>query len=255
MLFRKQKYLQVALNNDLAEARQIISQLPPNRRIIIEAGTPLLKKEGAGAIGQIKTWWQTRLQGHLPDQTDSPKTIFDVLKLGSQSASVNPKTPGADALAAYVVADYKAMDRGTTEVQIAADHGADAITVLGQAPTETLNTLLEAGARHSLDVFIDMMNVEKPYQVLRKLKKLPRVVMLHRGVDETESGNIPLPIHQINKVKGSFDVLVAIGGGDTIREVQSAFFNGAEIVMVWKDFYEAGNNTAQIAEEFLKQVK
>lgn len=154
-----------------------------------------------------------------------------------------------------MVADYKAMDRGATEVQIAASAGASAITVLGQAPVETIDSLVEACAREKIDAVVDMMNVGRPYQVLRKLKKIPQVVMLHRGVDETEKGTTPLPIHQINKVKGAFDVMVAIGGGDTLREVQSAFFNGANIVMIWKEFYQLQDDTAQIAEEFLKQVK
>ncbi|MFH1280660.1 MAG: orotidine 5'-phosphate decarboxylase / HUMPS family protein [Candidatus Beckwithbacteria bacterium] len=217
MLSKKKKYLQIALNNTLEDAQRIISQLPANDRILIEAGTPLLKKYGAKAITQIKNWWE---------QSD-----------------------------AYIVADYKAMDRGTTEVEIAAQAGANAITVLGQAPIETINTLINACQQNQLDTIVDMMNVDQPYKVLRQLKKLPQIVMLHRGVDETEQGNKRFPIHQINKVKGAFNVLIAIGGGDTLREVQSAVFNGADIVMVWKEFYEVQNSTKQLATEFLQKIK
>ncbi|MBU1085601.1 orotidine 5'-phosphate decarboxylase [Patescibacteria group bacterium] len=217
MLSKKKKYLQIALNNTLEDAQRIISQLPTNDRIIIEAGTPLLKRYGAEAITQIKNWWE---------QSD-----------------------------AYIVADYKAMDRGTTEVEIAAQAGANAITVLGQAPIETINTLINACQQNQLDTIVDMMNVDQPYKVLRQLKKLPQIVMLHRGVDETEQGNKRFPIHQINKVKGAFNVLIAIGGGDTLREVQSAVFNGADIVMVWKEFYEVQNSTKQLATEFLQKIK
>lgn len=216
MLSKKKKYLQIALNSTLTQAHQIIRQLPKNDRIIIEAGTPLLKLEGASAISHLKFW-------------SSPDS--------------------------YLVADYKAMDRGTAEVKIAAQAGARAITVLGQAPVETINSLIQACRQHQLDPIIDMMNVQKPYQILRKLTKLPLIVMLHRGVDETELGTTPFPIHLINKVKGSFDVLISIGGGDTIRQVQSAFFNGADIVMLWKEFYSPQDNTSQIALDFLKQIK
>ena len=44
----KKKYLQVALNSTLGEARKIINSLPVSDRIIIEAGTPLIKRYGEG---------------------------------------------------------------------------------------------------------------------------------------------------------------------------------------------------------------
>ncbi|MFC1727645.1 orotidine 5'-phosphate decarboxylase / HUMPS family protein [Patescibacteria group bacterium] len=241
MLSKKKKYLQIALNSTLDQAHQIINQLPANERIIIEAGTPLLKKYGESAITRIKAWWHLRLSGK---KTAQPTFLF------------SPKIPlNENLLQPYLVADYKAMDRGATEVRLAAAAGANAITVLGQAPPETINNLIETCRAENIETIVDMMNVDKPYQVLRKLKKLPQIVMLHRGVDETEAGNKPLPIHQIIKVKGAYDVMVAIGGGDTTREVQSAFFNGANIVMLWKEFYQSQSSTTQIAQEFLKQVK
>ena len=103
---------------------------------------------------------------------------------------------------------------------------------------------------------IDMMNVDQPIKILRRLKKMPAVVILHRGVDETADNKTKtLPIHQINKVKGTANVLIAVAGGDTPRDVQSAVFNGADIVVVWKDFYQATDSTAQLAESFLKNIK
>lgn len=57
MLEKKQKYLQIALNNTLEEARAIINQIPLDKRIIIEVGTPLIKKYGLKAITKIKEWW------------------------------------------------------------------------------------------------------------------------------------------------------------------------------------------------------
>ena len=82
------------------------------------------------------------------------------------------------------------------------------------------------------------------------------MVILHRGVDEeTFNKDKPIPYIQINKIKSSYDVMISIGGGDTIREVQRAMFNGANIVLVWKEFYHPTNQTAALAEEFLKEVK
>jgi bifunctional enzyme Fae/Hps len=101
-----------------------------------------------------------------------------------------------------------------------------------------------------------MMNVKEPIQIMRKLKKKPDVVLLHRGVDEEVfNKSKPIPYVQINKVLSSYNVLIGTGGGDDIREVQRAVFNNASVVMVWKNFYSAKDNTAALAEEFLKGIK
>ena len=223
MLSTKKHYLQVALNSSLFEAAKIIASLPVSERIIIEAGTPLIKQFGAEGINRIYRWWRRRLW----------------------LTEIRP----------YIVADLKAMDRGEREVEIAKNAGASAAVVLGLAPVETIDAFIANCNRFGLDAMVDMMNVIKPYQILRQLRRLPQVVVLHRGVDEERFSDKPLPIHMINKIKGAFDVMVAVAGGDTPREIQSAVFNGADIVVLWKNFYRASADTAKLAEEFLRQIK
>jgi bifunctional enzyme Fae/Hps len=209
------RYLQVALNSGMDEARSIISSLPRNERILVEAGTPLVKTYGWQGIRNIVNWW-----------------------------------------GGYVVADLKTMDRGDTEAMLARQAGASGVIALGQAPVETLNSFISSCEKLEIDSMVDMMNVDQPIKILRKLKKQPRVVILHRGVDEeTFNKDIPIPYLHINKIRSSYDVMISIGGGDTIREVQRAVFNGANIVLVWKEFYHPTDQTGQLAEEFLKAVK
>lgn len=215
ILNKRVKYLQVALNSDLEEARSIISVLPRSERILVEAGTPLIKAYGWQGIKNLANWW-----------------------------------------GGYVVADMKTMDRGDTEVQLASQAGASGVIALGQAPVETLNSFIASCQKIRIDSMVDMMNVDQPIKILRKLKTLPDVVILHRGVDEEIfNRDKAIPYLQINKVKSSYDVMISIGGADTIREVQRAVFNGANIVLVWKEFYHAQNQTAQLAENFLKEIK
>jgi len=59
----KKRYLQVALNGTLADAERIISSLPISDRIIVEAGTPLIKRYGENGIRQIRQWFEQRLGG------------------------------------------------------------------------------------------------------------------------------------------------------------------------------------------------
>lgn len=216
MLEKKQKYLQIALNSSMEDAKSIISQLPLSERIIIEAGTPLIKIYGEEAIREIR-------------------------KMAPES---------------YIVADLKCADLAYREVELAAEAGANAAICLGVAPIETIGSFIEECKKNDVDSMIDMMNVENPIFILKKLKKLPDVVILHRGVDETEfSKEKQIPYYQIKQIKGNYNLMISIAGGDTIREVQRAIFNDADIVVVWKEFYNSGENTAQLAADFLKEIK
>lgn len=254
MLDRKKKYLQIALNSTPEEGVEIITQLPSSDRIIIEAGTPLIKAYGIEGINRLKQAWQYQVGGiSRSPSTQAKKSLFGIVLNYQTSTNYSY---GTDLPDVYIVADTKCMDRGKTEVQIAKDGGASAATVLGAAPIETINYFISACSDLGLDSMVDMIGVEQPFKILRKLRKMPTVVVLHRGVDEEAfDKNKPIPYLQINKIRSSFNTIISIAGGDTIREVQRAIFNDANIVVVWKNFYNPDSNTDQLAEDFLKEIK
>ncbi len=266
MLNRKQRYLQVALNGTLHDARAIIAQLPVSDRIIVEAGTPLIKRYGAHGIATIKRLWRERtILGKVEqrftayDPQAPAKALTELLRLMMKTqpqALSDPQVPAVAGVDPYVVADLKTMDRGATEVALAAEAGANAAIALGLAPTETLNAFIAACHERGLDAMVDMMNVEFPLTLLRALKRLPQVVILHRGVDE-ESFNREkqIPFHEIHRIKANYNIMISIAGGDTIREVQRAIFNDADIVVVWKSFFAAAGDTGALAQQFLDEVK
>jgi bifunctional enzyme Fae/Hps len=224
MLSRKKKYLQVALNSTMSDAYAIIQNLPASDRILIEAGTPFIKSYGSAGIANIYSWWYQKL---------NPLDLYP-----------------------YVVADLKCMDRGSVEVTLAKQAGASAAVALGLAPVETIDAFIETCRQQNIDSMLDMMNVDYPVKYLRLLKKMPTVVILHRGVDEIEfNKSKPIPFIQINKIRSSYDTMISIAGGDSIREVQRGVFNGADIVVVWKEFYQPSGHTGTLAEEFLRQIK
>ena len=259
----KKRYLQIALNSTLEEAQKIIAQIPISDRILIEAGTPLIKRYGEEGIRQIKQWYEQRiwgptLQPTTPLATSSP-LISLLLKAAVKKYSrskIAQKPPSNSEIIPYVVADLKMMDRGETEVEIAARAGANAAVALGHSPVESLNAFIQKCEDLGLDAMVDMMNVEYPLSILRQLKKLPRVVILHRGVDEERfNKEKQIPLHEIRRIKGNYDILIAIAGGDTIRETQRAIFNDADIVVVWKSFFQSSKDTVDLAEQFLKEIK
>lgn len=282
MLDKKQKYLQVALNSDLSEARNIIAGLPSDKRIIIEAGTPLIKAYGADGIRAVKSYWQSHIlgMGVLPSAPFLPFTgamggqkfagreVLEMMfktsgrmyaphQLRRLSKIKKAKDNQDDfILNPYIVADMKCMDRGKREVEIAKQGGASSVVALGHAPLETLDAFIENCQAAGLDAMIDMMNVEFPLSVLRKLKQLPQVVILHRGVDEEEfNKEKAIPYHEIARIKNECDIMIAVAGGDTFEEVRRALFNDADIAVVWKSFYSSSINTSEIAEKFLKEIR
>jgi 3-keto-L-gulonate-6-phosphate decarboxylase len=228
----------------------------------VEAGTPLIKRYGENGIRKIRQWYEAHLWG-MPVAPQAEITIGGVLGMLIKQAQKKQSrmkqaavTKPESGIEPYIVADLKTADRGETEVEMAARAGADGAVALGHAPVESLNAFIAKCSELGLDAMIDMMNVEYPLAVLRGLKKLPRVVILHRGVDEERfNKEKQIPLHEIRRIKGGCDILLSIAGGDTIREVQRAIFNDADIVVVWKEFYQSSADTANLAEQFLAEVK
>ena len=260
----KKHYLQVALNSTLEEAQKIIHALPVSDRIIVEAGTPLIKRYGEKGIRQIRQWYEQHLANYnitsaISDSVSHSAILSSLFQSAPakqhQRSSMNARGK-IDPVFPYVVADLKTMDRGGTEVEIAARGGASAAIALGHAPIETLNSFIAACEANGLDSMIDMMNVEFPLATLRALKKIPPVVIVHRGVDEErDNREKQIPLHEIRRIKGNYNIMISIAGGDTLREVQRAVFNDADIVVVWKSVYQQTEQTVELINGFLKEIK
>jgi bifunctional enzyme Fae/Hps len=214
------KYLQIAFNRSLGEVASMISRLPASDRIIIEAGTPLIKNYGTAGISRLVRLWRD--------------------KVGD---------------AAYVVADLKCMDRGFTEVQAAKSAGAKAATCLGLAPLETIDAFIDQCQQSNIDSMVDMMNVEFPFEVLQHLKKQPDIVVIHRGVDEASNSAKAVAYYNIIRIKGAYKIMVSVAGGETLKEAQRAFFNGADIAVIWKEFFENPDASESLALKFLSSIK
>jgi bifunctional enzyme Fae/Hps len=257
----KKSYLQVALNSTLEEAQRIIFSLPKNERVIIEAGTPLIKQYGEYGIRQICTWYaqhlsgNTFVQGNVSAQINSWSDFVGAIRAVSENTQTS-QNKLVQTIKPYVVADLKTMDRADTEVTMAARAGASAAIALGIAPIETLNTFIDSCEANGLDAMIDMMNVEYPLAILQKLRKIPPVVIIHRGVDEEAlNREKQIPLHEIRRIKGMYDIMISIAGGDTIHEVQRSVFNDADIVVIWKSVYKSSNETIKLVEGFLTEMK
>jgi len=221
MLDRKNRYLQIAFNDDLAEVMGILPKIPKSERILIEAGTPFIKREGMRGVRAISRMWGGK-----------------------------------------VVADLKTADGAVDEVRMAYNAGATAATVLGSASTETLNLFVSACKEAGIDSMIDLIGVEDPLEVVRKLRSPPNVVVLHLGRDEETTRGKVIQYKHVKRIKSKYDVLISAAGGVDLREARSAIFNGAGIVVAnivskenpWTGIHSDANIT-DIANQFLKTIE
>ncbi len=190
---KKPPYLEVALDiPDWRRVEGIVRALPKSDAIIIEAGTPLIKRYGVEVVQKIH---QLR-----------PETV--------------------------VFADLKTLDTGNLEARMAGDATADVVGFSGLAPVSTMEKFIEECKKVGALSLMDTLNVPNPVKVLKKLKVTPDIVELHRAIDvEQVKGSEWRNIGEVRKVCGN-NVLVAVAGGIRVDKVEKALKAGADILVV-----------------------
>ncbi len=166
-------YLQVALDLvDMGKVASVLKGLPENDHLIIEAGTPLIKKFGLGVISEIR--------------------------------KLRPN--------AFIIADMKILDTGNLEARMAADASADAVVVSGLAPTSTMEKAIAEARKVGIYSVVDMLNVQNPAKVIEKLKVKPDIVELHRAIDTEDTAHAWGDIAAIKKAAGGKLLVATAGG-------------------------------------------
>ena len=150
---RGRPIVQVALDFvDLPRALQVAREAVAGGVDWVEAGTPLIKAEGLGAVRALKA--------EFPDRT--------------------------------VVADMKTMDAGRTEVEYAAKAGAGVVGVLGAASDSTIRECAEAARNYGCRLIVDMIEVADPVARARRAQELGAdYVGIHTAIDRQMRGEAP----------------------------------------------------------------
>lgn len=187
-------YLQISLDApSLENAKKVLAQIPGSDRIIIEVGTPLIKRYGTRVINDLR-----------------------------QAAKD-----------AFMVADLKTLDVGKVEVDIAYEDTADAVVAAGLAPPETLDAFVHEAKRLGIYAIIDMLNVDDVLGKLKALKNFPDVVILHRGIDQETGRTSGLErIKLIREAFRDKKFLIAVAGGIVPETAKEALEKGADILVV-----------------------
>jgi bifunctional enzyme Fae/Hps len=187
-------YLQISLDNpEVERAKKVIAQLPGSDRIILEVGTPLIKRYGTRVINELR---------------EVAKDIF-------------------------FVADLKTLDVGKVEVDLAYDETADAVVASGLAAHETLDSFIHEAKRLGIYAVVDMMNVEDALKKLKSIREFPDIIILHRGIDQETGRTHGLEIiPEIRQTFKDKKFLIAVAGGIVPETGREALQKGADIIIV-----------------------
>jgi bifunctional enzyme Fae/Hps len=88
MLDRKIRYLQLAFNSDMDEVEDVLPTLEENDRIIVEAGTPFIKRYGIEGIRKIAWYWKGKIVADLKTTDGAVEEVELAHEAGATAATV-----------------------------------------------------------------------------------------------------------------------------------------------------------------------
>ena len=173
----------------------------------LEAGTPLIKSEGAESIRTLRR-----------------------------------EFPGVK-----IVADTKTMDVGSLEVEIVAKAGADIITVLGLSDDSTIEEAVSAARKYGTEIMVDMINVPDKVRRSKEAEAMGvSYVCLHMGIDQQMRGEDP-PIDILKRIVSETSLPVAVAGGITAETAGMYVEAGASVIIVGGGIMKTADITAATA--------
>ena len=87
MLDRRKRYLQIAFNADLYQVSELLPSIPQNERIIIEAGTPFIKRTGFTGISTIRSSWPGLIVADLKIMDGAKGEVEFAYKAGARAVT------------------------------------------------------------------------------------------------------------------------------------------------------------------------
>ncbi|MFL7813836.1 MAG: orotidine 5'-phosphate decarboxylase / HUMPS family protein [Anaerolineales bacterium] len=93
MLEGKTRYLQIAFNYDARMVRRVLPTISPSGRILIEAGTPYIKREGMDGIRLIRRYWRGHVVADIKTVDGALGEVDMVHAAGASAATVLGNSP------------------------------------------------------------------------------------------------------------------------------------------------------------------
>ena len=93
MLDQKKRYLQIAFNYDVGLVRRVLPTIVRSERILIEAGTPYIKREGVAGIRAIRRLWQGQIVADLKTVDGALGEVNMAKEAGATAATILGSSP------------------------------------------------------------------------------------------------------------------------------------------------------------------
>jgi len=197
---------------DLERMKSVANQIPKSDRIIFAVGSPLIKKYGAKAINEIRS--------------------------GVKDA--------------FVVADFKTLDIGKVEVDLAFEETADGVTASGLAPVEFLDDFIYETRKLGIYAIVDMTGVENPVAKLQSLKESPEVVLVSQTAGAGKKGSqVWGQIEAIKKAVKGKKLLVGATGRISPEGAREAIDAGADLIVTGR-FVTQSKDVERSVREFIE---
>lgn len=137
-----------------------------------------------------------------------------------------------------IVADLKTMDGGWLEAEIMAEAGATHVVVMGQADTETVELVVEAGEDLGVEVMGDNLAMPDPVEGAKYLAAAGCDYVIHHiGYDhrtrrQARGQPYPSPLDRLKEIVEAVDVPVQAVGGLSVQEAMKTPEYGAPLVVI-----------------------
>ncbi len=182
---------------------------------ILEAGTPLIKSAGIRVVRELK--------GRFPKK--------------------------------IVLADLKTLDVGRIEVRMAAEAGADIVSISALAPDEVITEALAEAEEKKVLLEADLLGVKDQLNRTFELKKLGvNIICVHTAIDQEKSGvKFEDRLNMVKCIAQERDLVISAAGGLNIGNVGQMVEAGANIIVVGR----AITNLAEpslVARQFKNEI-
>lgn len=211
--------IQIAMDFlSINDAVRLMKKLEGLEVDIYEVGTPLIKSEGIRAVRAVR-----ELAGN-----------------------------------SIVLADMKTADTGGLETRLAAENGANAVSVLASANDEVIVSALKEAESSDVDVVVDIIGRLNVLNVISEVALLGvQIVNIHLAIDvQLSSGKtIADVIGIIKDVKNSYkNLLISASGGVRPHHVGDLVRSGVDIVVMGSAVTKAAD-PAEVVKQAFKYIK
>lgn len=170
---------------------------------ILEVGTPLIKSAGLEAVREFRR--------RFPNAT--------------------------------IVADLKTFDTGWLEVELAAEAGADVVTVLGVTDDYTIKDAVGAARKYNVKIMCDLINAPDPLSRAKEVERLGcDIICVHMGISvQMRERDVTRKMELVAKIAKSVKTPIAVAGGIRLEHVSDLVKTGCKIIIVGSAITRASN--------------